>query len=283
MTKNRSWFRLITGLLIALAAVLLLILFFWTQQNLIKTETVEVTSKKLPSAFDGFRIVVVSDLHGKVFGENNAVLLKKVGALKPDIIAITGDLIETGEQFSIVPAVASGLAQIAPTYYVTGNHEWYVKRVTELKKLLTQCGVTVLTNEFVSLERSGQLLVVAGIDDPNGPADQKTLGELEDEVDAAYKDPFWILLAHRNAPSRYDSEDGADLVRCGHAHGGLIRLPFLGGLIGTDRQLFPKYTSGLWETQWGVQVFISRGLGNAGRTFRLFNRPQLPLIILRAA
>ncbi|MPM09858.1 putative protein YpbG [bioreactor metagenome] len=282
MTKNRSLFRCI-GLWITLAAVPLLILFFWTQQNLIQTETVEIRSERLPAAFDGFRIVVISDLHGKVFGENNSVLLKKVANLKPDMIAITGDLIEAGEQFAMVPAVASGLAGIAPTYYVTGNHEWNVRRVTELKKILTQCGVTVLTNEFISLERNGQTLVVAGIDDPNGPADQKTLGELENEVETAFKDPFWVLLAHRNDPSRYDSENGADLVLCGHAHGGLIRLPLIGGLIGTDRQLFPKYTSGVWETQWGTQVFISRGLGNVGRTFRLFNRPQLPLVILRAA
>ncbi len=280
MTKNRSRFRGI-GLWIAVAAVPLLILFFWTQQNLIQAETVELRSERLPAAFDGFRIAIISDLHGKVFVENNDVLLKKVAALKPDMIAITGDLIEAGEQFAMVPAVASGLCAIAPTYYVTGNHEWNVRRVPELKKLLTQCGVTVLTNKFVTLERNGQTLVVAGIDDPNGPADQKTLGELEKEVAAAYQDPFWILLAHRNDLSRYDSENCADLVLCGHAHGGLIRLPLIGGLIGTDRQLFPKYTSGVWQTQWDKQVFISRGLGNAGRTFRLFNRPQLPLVILR--
>lgn len=283
MTKTRLFFCGTAGLWIMFAAVLLIILFLWTQQNLIKTETTVVSSDRLPAAFEGLRIVVVSDLHGKVFGKSNDALLKKVSGLNPDLIAVTGDLIETEEQFAMVPAVASGLAAVAPTYYVTGNHEWNVRRVPELKKLLGQCGVTVLTNEFIPLERSGQIIVIAGIDDPNGPADQKTLDELEAEVTASYQDIFWILLAHRNDPSQYSSENGADLVLCGHAHGGLVRLPFIGGVIGTGRQLFPKFTSGLWKTQWGGQVFISRGLGNAGRTFRVFNRPQLPLILLRSA
>ena len=142
MKRNRRARRL----LILLALFLLAALWFSVQQNGIVTEVYTVESAALPEAFDGLRIVHLSDLHGKEFGEDSADLLSAVAALRPDLIAVTGDLIDREEQLAMVPALARGLSAIAPTYYVTGNHEWAVRRVTDLKKLLTECGVTVLTN-----------------------------------------------------------------------------------------------------------------------------------------
>ena len=170
------------------------------------------------------------------------------------------------------------MSEIAPTYYVTGNHEWAAGGVPELKKVLASHGVTVLSNEYTVLERGGDSIVLAGIDDPNGYADQKTPEELAAEIYAAYGDPFWILLAHRNDhfPEQY-SLLGADLVVSGHGHGGLIRLPFTDGLVSTDRTFFPSYTAGLYEKNGSV-LFVTRGLGNSGSTFRVFNRPEVALI-----
>lgn len=274
--RPRRWGRRAVLLLLLLAA---LVLFFLWQQNGLKTQTVDVTSPELPAAFDGLRIVHLSDIHGKEFGTDNETLLEKVAALKPDLIAITGDLIDQESQFEMLPALAEGLAAIAPTYYVTGNHEWAVKRVSELKELLRECGVRVLTNSYELWEKDGAILAIAGVDDPNGPADQKTGDVLRQEIDADYT----ILLSHRNAVEKYDGW-GYDLVLCGHGHGGIFRIPILDvGLLGVNREFFPDYDAGLYPFAQGGYCFVSRGLGSNTvpfHAFRLFNRPDLPLIIL---
>lgn len=239
----------------------------------------------LPEGFDGCRAVVLGDLHTAYFGEDNQDLLDAVQAEAPDYIFLVGDLLDS---FHDIPAdyaavVAEGLSAIAPTYYVTGNHEWAIGHVPELKGTLTEHGVTVLSNQFLQLERNGSAIVLAGIDDPNGYADQKTPEELAAEVYAACGDPFWVLLAHRNNYflERY-SLLGADLVVSGHGHGGLVRLPFTDGLISVERTLFPSYTAGLYEEN-GSTLFVTRGLGNTGSTFRLFNRPEIAVVTLHKA
>lgn len=275
--KRRRW------LLFLLSAALLCVWFFWQQESL-TTVTYTVRSAELPEAFDGLRIVQVSDLHGKEFGEDSTRLLKAVAELHPDLIAITGDLIDREEQFSTVPALAQGLAAIAPTYYVTGNHEWAVRKVSELKDLLTENGVTVLTNEYVTLEQNGQTIVLAGIDDPNGPADQKTGPELRADIAAELGgNVYTVLLAHRDSVFAYSSW-GYDLVLCGHGHGGIFRIPLLDkGLLSTDRTFFPEFDGGLYSFPSGGSCVVSRGLGSNTvpvHAFRLFNRPDLPLVIL---
>lgn len=155
--------------------------------------------------------------------------------------------------------------------------------VPALKEILTANGVTVLSNQFVPLERNGDTIVLAGIDDPNGYADQKTPEELAAEVYAACGDPFWILLAHRNNRfARQYSLLGADLVCSGHAHGGIVRLPGTDGLFSHDLDLFPSYTAGLYEENGSV-LFVTRGLGNSGPSFRVFNRPEIAVLTLRRA
>ena len=138
----------------------------------------------------------------------------------------------------------------------------------------------MLSNQFVTLERNGDTAVLAGIDDPNGYADQKTPEQLAAELYAACGDPFWMLLAHRNDhfAGQY-SLLGADLVISGHGHGGIIRLPFTDGLLSTDRTLFPSYTAWLYEEN-GSTLFATRGLGNSGPSFRLFNRPEVAVVTL---
>ena len=283
MTNNtsrrpRRWGRRI---LTTVLVLVLLVLFFCWQQNGIQTQTVEVTASGLPAAFDGLRIVQISDIHGKEFGTDNETLLQKVTELKPDVIAITGDLIDQASQFEMVPALAKGLAAIAPTYYVTGNHEWAVRQVSELKQLLSDCGVRVLTNDYEIWEKDGATLAIAGVDDPNGPYDQKTGVELRQEIDADYT----ILLSHRDTVEEY-ADWGYDLVLCGHGHGGIIRIPIWNqGLLSTNREWFPEYDGGLVSYENGNYCFVSRGMGSNTvpiHAFRLFNRPDLPLIILNS-
>ena len=199
--------------------------------------------------------------------------------------SFSGDLEDKyrGPEDGYPAETARGLSAIAPTYYVTGNHEWAVGGVPALKEILTANGVTVLSNQFVPLERNGDTIVLAGIDDPNGYADQKTPEELAAEVYAACGDPFWILLAHRNNRfARQYSLLGADLVCSGHAHGGIVRLPGTDGLFSHDLDLFPSYTAGLYEENGSV-LFVTRGLGNSGPSFRVFNRPEIAVLTLRRA
>lgn len=277
--KKRSIGRRI--LIIFLLAIFCAGFFYWSNRSL-QIERFTFSSSRLPQGFDGCTIVELSDLHGAVFGEDNTDLVSAVRGQSPDYIFLTGDLLDRFRETPHSYAVDLGrqLSAIAPTYFVTGNHEWALPDPRGLKRALGEAGVTVLDNRFVTLERGGDQILLAGIDDPNGFADQKTPEELAQEVSAAWGDGFWILLAHRNDhfPGQY-SRLGADLVISGHGHGGMIRLPFTDGLISTERTLFPSYTAGFYE-EHGSTAFISRGLGNSGPSFRLFNRPQIAVLTL---
>ena len=273
-----------------LVLALLVLLVYWGNTD-IKTDAAVYTSPALPAAFDGLRIVQLSDLHSREFGADNRRLYQAVEAAAPDLIFLTGDLVDeyAAEPVPYARRVGAALSAIAPTYYVTGNHEWAHGNavVEEIKTALREAGVTVLSNEFVPLERSGQTLLIAGIDDPNGYADQRSPAELAARIYEAYDDPFWLLLAHRNNlfNGRY-CRLGADLTFSGHAHGGIWRLPFTDGLVDTNLHLLPSFTSGFYhctdEACAGAEVFVSRGLGNSPRwAFRLFNRPQVAVITLK--
>ena len=251
-------------------------------QNHIETEELTFSSPRLPAAFDGLRVVQVSDLHGKEFGPENEKLLKAVAALRPDLIAITGDVIDHPNQMNMLAPLARGLTAIAPTYYVTGNHEWAIREAHTVKALLREEGVSELSNEYLPLRRNGEMMVLAGIDDPNGPYDQKTPEELADEIRQEHGEAYTLLLAHRNEYHETYARAGYDLTLCGHGHGGIIRLPFTDGLIdNTRRRFFPSYTAGRYALEHG-ELMVSRGLGNVGRTLRVLNRPHLPVIVLKA-
>lgn len=281
MAKKRRLRRSFRAARLFMAVILVAVFLWWNNATLV-VKQFDPAFPTLPPGFDGCRIVVLSDLHSAQFGRDNETLLEKVAEQSPEYIFLVGDLID---QYRPLPegyaaSIAAGLSAIAPTYYVTGNHEWALGGVPALKKALTESGVTVLTNQAVTLERSGDTIVLAGIDDPNGYADQKSPETLAAEIAQKWGDPFWILLAHRNGrfAGQY-SLLGADLVVSGHAHGGIIRLPFTDGLISHDLTLFPSYTAGLYYEN-GATLFVTRGLGNSGPSFRLFNRPEVAVLTL---
>lgn len=265
-------------LLMALAAAGAAI---WVGSSVLSVEEFAFTGARLPAGWDGGRLVVLSDLHGKRFGRQHSRLLEAVRKAGPDVICLCGDMMDEWSGTEYLRPLLEGLAEIAPVYYVTGNHEWASGRMPEMRQLLEETGVTYLSNTFVPLERNGDTITLAGIDDPNGYADQKTPEELAAEVYAACGDPFWMLLAHRN--DRFAGEYsllGADLTISGHGHGGIWRLPFVGGVFGTQRNLFPTHTAGFYSDN-GASVFVSRGLGNSPRVIpRILNRPQVAVITL---
>lgn len=265
-----------------LLTAIILIGFWYFENNTIQTEEIELVSDRLPAAFDGFRVVELADLHGKQFGADSEDLLRAVRDAEPDLIAIDGDLADETTDLAMIGPLARGLAAIAPTYYVTGNHEWVMDDLNGLLATLEDAGVTVLHNAFYRLTIGEQSIVLAGVDDPNGPYDQKTPAQLAEEIRNACGDAYILMLAHRNDQLAQWSELKIDTVLTGHGHGGVIRLPFVGGLVGVRRELFPAYSGGLYESG-RTNMLVSRGLGNSGVPFRLFNRPHLPVAVLRTA
>ena len=269
-----------TAVLLVLTALLAAGFLLWGNCSLQTTETALV-SPALPPAFDGLRIVELADLHGRVFGRGSRRLLAAVRRAEPDLICIDGDLFDEHTDLAMLPPLLRGLCAIAPVYYVTGNHEWRVPGLRGILAQMRACGVTVLQDDWRVLRRGEDALIVAGTDDPCGPAERKTPAELIADIRAeAGEAAFLLLLTHRNDQLPQCSALGVQAVLAGHCHGGVVRLPFVGGLFGTDRRLFPAWDAGLYR-QGETALYVSRGLGYTNVHFRLFNRPEVAVIVLR--
>lgn len=271
----------IRRLLALLALFALAAGFVYWQNFTLQVEPVELFFESLPPQFDGLRVAELSDLHGRSFGKNNVRLLRTLQKARPDMICICGDLFDEQTDLTMLEPLLTGLTDIAPVYYVTGNHEWQVKNLREILQKMRAWGVTVLENEERVLFRGGAEMVVAGVHDPCGPYDMKTPAALVRELRSAQGNDFILMLSHRNDELAMWSQLGVQLVLSGHCHGGVVRLPFVGGVFGTRRELFPEYDAGVYR-QDGTTLFVSRGLGYTNVHFRLFNRPHVPIMILRS-
>lgn len=271
----------IRRLLALLALFALAAGFVYWQNFTLQVEPVELFFESLPPQFDGLRVAELSDLHGRSFGKNNVRLLRTLQKARPDMICICGDLFDEKTDLTMLEPLLTGLTDIAPVYYVTGNHEWQVKNLREILQKMRAWGVTVLENEGRVLSRGGAEMVVAGVHDPCGPYDMKTPAALVRELRSAQGNDFILMLSHRNDELAMWRQLGVQLVLSGHCHGGVVRLPFVGGVFGTRRELFPEYDAGVYR-QDGTTLFVSRGLGYTNVHFRLFNRPHVPIMILRS-
>ena len=265
-------------------------LFIWTVwgNKALMANTVAISSGRIPAAFSGFRIAQVSDLHNAEFGKNNAELLKLLSESRPDIIVITGDLIDANHtDVGIALGFAQESVRIAPTYYVTGNHEAASQQYDTLKAGLEEEGVIVLEDEAISLERGGETISLIGLADPDFTVKGEMFGEAPVMVSAKLKNlndgegKYTIMLSHRSELFETYVNCGIDLVFAGHAHGGQFRLPFIGGVIAPNQGLFPKYDAGLY-TDGGTNMVVSRGIGNSIIPLRFNNRPEIVLVELNA-
>jgi predicted MPP superfamily phosphohydrolase len=277
MTKRRKKRSLLwtPASLIVLTAILLM-----DSTYRLALDSVELRFENLPDSFNGFRIVQLSDLHGAKFGKDNTRLLRAVAKAEPDLIALTGDFIDSPADLEAFSALAERLALLAPVYFVSGNHDWSSGAIRDLSEVLRNIRVRYLQNEYVTLSRNGESIILCGVEDPNGRADMARPDTLTEEIAAAQPGAFVLLLAHRNYwVSRYPALPVARIL-CGHAHGGIVRLPFLGGILGTGGELFPKYCSGIFSSG-RYQMFVSRGLGDSLFPFRFLNNPQVAVLTLK--
>ena len=236
-----------------------------------------VASAGLPESFAGFKIVQLSDFHGAEFVDDIVTLVK---AEKPDIIALTGDFITDGGDLPAVRELAQRLTDICDVYFVSGNHDFASGKIDELSDILKACGVKYLRIEYVVLERRGERIVLAGVEDPNSWADLEPPEEFIGRLRAEFPDNYVVLLGHRNYWMEKYPELPVQLILCGHAHGGIVRIPGIGGLLGTDRTLFPDYEAGKYDNGRYTMI-VSRGIGNSVALPRLFNRPEIDGIVLK--
>lgn len=274
--------------IMAILAVALLGLIAWTVwgNTALEVNTYTIISNRLPNNFSGFRIAQVSDLHNAQMGDGNGKLLAMLREAEPDIIVITGDLVDSYHtDIDIALRFGSDAMKIAPCYYVTGNHEARIAEYDDLKAGLESAGVVVLENARIELERNGETVALIGVDDPSFQTDY-LLGDSASVMSGILKgltgdDAYTILLSHR--PELFDTYKtyGFDLVFSGHAHGGQFRLPFIGGLVAPNQGLFPEYDSGLY-TEGDTNMLVSRGIGNSIIPIRFNNRPEIIVVELRA-
>lgn len=265
-------------ILVFVLFLILTILLVDSNTRLVTTEY-QIYSEKLPLSFDGMRIVQLSDLHGKEYGENNIKLLEAIAAAKPDIIALTGDLFDEQTNPDYAVKICRELLKIAPVYYVSGNHEWISNPRSTFANMEEE-GVNVLRNEYVLLEREGSSIVLAGVDDPNGPYDMITRESFVSKI-REETDDYILMLCHRN--TEFDTWVGldVDLVLSGHAHGGLVRLPIFGGIFTHGNDTAAKRVAGTF-TEGNTTMVVSRGVGNNSVIPRFNNNPEIVIVELKS-
>lgn len=269
---------------IVIILLLLILLFLYRQNNAICINKISIESDTIPSAFDDYKIVHLSDLHNQAFGKNKEKLLQQIQKINPDIIVLTGDLIDSkrvGDEASLT--LVKKLPEHYPVYFVAGNHEAWSDQFATLSKKMEKSNVTLLRNEAIVLEKEQEHIYLLGIDDPSfqaGANEEKIVAlNLANTLRDATPDSYKILLSHRPEHLAVYAQEKIDLIFSGHAHGGQFRLPFIGGLVAPNQGWFPAFTGGVY-TELSTQMVVSRGLGNSIIPIRLFNRPEIVVVTL---
>lgn len=268
----------------AVFIIMFLIWVLWADKALTVREF-EISDIKIPTSFNGFRIAHISDLHNTSFGKDNIKLLEKLRDASPDIIAVTGDIIDSRRtDITVAEEFITEALKIAPVYYVTGNHESRVTSFDGLLSFMENAGVVVAENKSIRLYWGNASITVCGISDPNFTAGDFQ-GYEEAVVDTSLgkltrNEDFTVLLSHHPEFFELYVQHGFELVLSGHAHGGQFRLPFVGGFIAPGQGLFPEYDSGLYREK-ETSMIVSRGLGNSIIPLRFNNRPEIILITLK--
>ena len=233
------------------------------------------------------RLILLTDLHSTVYGEDQKPLTDVISSCCPDLILMAGDIADHKVPFAGTSVLIRRIAPTWPCFYVTGNHEHWTGKTDSLKRWLRSRGVTVLDGSVSSVSIRGQLLQIAGVDDPHrftsshhavylSEGWKKELQTCCSKLDPSH---YSILLSHRPELTRFYRGSGFDLVVSGHAHGGQIRIPGLcNGLLAPHQGFFPRYAGGRYDLD-GTSLIVSRGLC-LNRLPRIFNPPEVAVICL---
>ena len=255
------------------------------QNKHLETTHYTYAAEQLGADLEGYRIVQISDLHNAKFGKNNQKLVDRIRECEPDMIVLTGDLVDSNHT-NVDRAVqfVDEIVKICPVYYVTGNHEYWLEKseYDELMDGLIGAGVVILDDQVVEISMGDAKFRLVGLDDKS--LADGTLGTLLNNAqNVAHEDSekkeFTVVLAHEPQYLARYAGTGVDLVLSGHAHGGQFRLPFVGGIVAPDQGFFPEYTAGEYYMD-GTEMIVSRGLGNSVIPVRLFNYPEIVCVEL---
>ena len=255
--------------------------------NIIRNQHFEVNEitiecETLPEDFIGYKIVHISDLHNAEFGKNNEDLLSSIKEQSPDIIVVTGDIVDSRRtDVQIARDFVNNASEIAPVYYVTGNHEARVKVEDEIDNVELNENVIVLHNKDVIIEKGESEIQLIGIDDPDYKAVKDSTEYMNKRLEKYCSNEYFkILLSHR--PELFETyvENEMNVIFSGHAHGGQFRLPFIGGVIAPHQGFFPTFDAGLFYATNDVTMIISRGLGDSIIPLRINNPPELIVVTL---
>lgn len=244
---------------------------------IIRDYKIEVPQMKQGSSI---KLVVLTDLHSFKYGENQERLLKKIKAQQPDVIMLVGDIVDDHRPAEGVERLLKGLKDTVPIFYVTGNHEYNIKRLDQVKDFFRSYGVTILEESYAKLMVRDTQLVVAGMSDPYKRYPFKeAFYSLAKAV--SKEEGVKVLLSHRPEYISLYEKGGYDLVLSGHAHGGQVRIPYLlNGLYSPGQGFFPKYAGGYYKMAERTNFIVSRGLAIYPTLPRFFNPPEILAITL---
>lgn len=276
--------KIIKTLLVIFIILILCVIYLYYQNTQLQVTNYLITDNKIPNDFNNFKIIQISDFHNTKNKRLKNKLVNEIKKQEPDIIVITGDLIDSSKpNLNNAINFIKEINKVADIYFVSGNHEASYKNYSELKNELIKNKVTILENETKILEINDSKINLIGIEDPvmnpNPYDSDENVIKSSLEHQDYNKDNYSILLSHR--PEQFNTyvNNNLNLVLTGHAHGGQIRIPFIGGLVAPNQELFPKYTSGQF-TEENTTMIISRGIGNSILPFRINNRPELVIVEL---
>lgn len=270
---------------IGIVVITILGLFCYYQNNDIKITNIDFKNDKISKEIDGYKILQISDLHNKEFGKDNKKLVKLTKEVKPDIIVITGDIIDSRRtNTDVAIRYINQIKTVAPIYYSPGNHESRISEYQDFENRLAKQGVNILNDKSKSIKINNDSIDLIGVRDISFIQKENRKEELSNIINnLKNKDNsnLSILLSHRPDLIDLYAKESIDLVFSGHAHGGQVRLPFIGGILAPDQGLFPKYTSGIYNKD-NTHMIVSRGLGNSLFPLRVFNKPELVVTTLKS-
>lgn len=273
---------------IVLIAIVLLLVYI--SNNVLKITKYNIKSSKIPDEFNNFKIVQLSDIHSKMFGENNSTLINKIKEINPNIIVMTGDIIDDSTK-DVVEYVRKfeELFKLYPTYYSIGNHERklgykkYKLYIDELKKRK----VNVIINGSIDYNINNSKIVINVLKfrenmQPKILTEERKMryiNYMKKKLNNINSNNYNILLAHDPENFEMYEKLNIDLIFSGHVHGGLIRLGKI-CLLSPRRKLFPKYGYGKHIIN-NTTLIVNSGMGNATIPIRMFNRPEIVLVTLK--
>ncbi len=279
MIKNKK--RLIISII--MLVFILLAIRLYIDNNVFTTTYVDFYDFDIPYTFNNVKILQISDLHNKSYGDGNEKLINEIDKISPDYIFLTGDMVSSEDKdFTAFYNLASKIGEKYDCYYIIGNHEMDLsnEQRNSIYQTLESYDIKVLDNEMVELYREDEKINLYGMwYNPKFYIKEDFFLENMRTILGDSEEGFNILLTHNPDDFSVYATWGADLIFSGHVHGGMIRLPFIGGIISPNRTLFPKYDSGIYSQNESIMM-VSRGMSRGATGIRIFNQPELVVMTL---